>query len=203
MRDLTGLRVTFDTGDGTAYGVARVRYHEGHAHAGRYEIERADGTSFLASLDTCRPGPNWEDTPEEGRFTGAEFFTPAFLDGTRRRFLSASPGVAVPGDMGALRELVEQVEPGWEVDWYSHGANEFRGRVTVESVDARGMRVKAPEGAPSGFTWPTAGVEFGPQYAWEFQVDGSALHIVSVPAKRTGKSPSRSLSLTFREPRRW
>lgn len=201
MRDLTGLRVAVETGDGLAYGVARVRYHDGHTHAGRYEIERADGTSFLAPLDACRPGPDWKDTPESGRFTGAEFFVPAFLDDTRRRFLSAGSGVAVPGDLGAARELIDRIEPGWEVDWYNHGANEFRGRVTVESVDARRMRVKAPKGAPSGCTWPTAGVEFGPQYAREFEVAGNALHFVSVPARRTGKHPRRSLSLTFHPPR--
>lgn len=198
MRDhgLTGLRVVAATPDGPASGVARVRYDHGHQHAGHYEVERADGTSFLAPVDTCTPGPNWDETPEEGRFTGAEFFLPAFLDGTRRRFLSAGPGVVVPGDMEQLRELADRIEPGWTVRWVSHNANEFRGTVEIDAVDDKGFSITGPKDGPRRYDWPKV-VEYGPQFAQEFDAGGDKLVIVRVHRRRTGKAASVSRELTF------
>lgn len=207
MTELTGLRVLVETDGDPVYGVARVRYNEGHSHAGMYEVERADGTSFLALWGECGPGPSlpsnfkWDAIPEDVRFCGSQFFEPSFLDGTGRRFLTASPGVVVPGDMEALRALVSRVEPGFEVDWMGHGSNTFRGLVTVSTVDDKGVGVKAPAGAPTYCTWPAAGIEMGPQYGNEFWVEGDTLHFVHVPPRRTGKMPSPALSLTFKRPR--
>ncbi len=191
MRDndsLTGLRVKVGLANRPVYGVARVRYNEGHTHAGKYEIETAGSDSFLAPFDACRPGDNWDVTPEEGRFTGAEIFRPKFLDDTGRKFLSRSPGVIVPGNMAQMWKLFDPVRKGWTVDWYSHGANEFRGTLTV--ID-RGESEFTVESGKTRFrySWPGVGEEF--------EVDGNTLHEVRVPPKRTGKHPSRSLSLTI------
>jgi hypothetical protein len=140
------------------------------------------------------------DTPEEHRFAGTEFYRPAFLDETRRAYLTAGCGVIVPGDMDQLRNLIAKVEPGDSVNWYNYGANEFRGDLTVDSKDEREVALSGSANAPKSYRWPDA-EEFGPQYAHEFEVAGTALHIVRVPPARTGKHPSRSLSLTFRRPR--
>jgi hypothetical protein len=208
MRDrLLGVRVIAETDDGSVHGVTRVRYDDGHVNSGMYEIEQANGTSFLASGSTLQPGPNlpsnmkWDTLPEDVRFCGAEFFRPAFLDGTGRQFLAASPGVLVPSDMEALRVFVSRIEPGFEVSWWGHDCNTFRGVATVESVDDKGVRMRAPEGCPPYCAWPTAGVEVGPQYGYEFQVQGDALHFMHVPPKRYGETPRPALSLTFKRPR--
>ena len=194
-RPLTGLRVLVQKGGGLIYGVARVRYSDGHTHAGHYEIETADGASLLAPFDSCTVAANWDITPKEGRFTGSEIFWPAFLDGTRRAYLSTSPGVVVPGDMDRLRKLIERVKPGDSVNWVSHGCNEFQGAVTVASVDAKGFSLASLPKAPQSCDWPTE--------EDEFEVEGNTLHFVRVPSRRTGKHPSRSLSLTFRRPRQY
>ncbi len=203
-RNLTGLRVLIHADGGLIYGVARVKYNRGHQHAGNYEIETRDGTSLLAPYDECAPGENWDVTPEEGRFAGSEFFLPSFIDDTRRAFLTADHGVMIPGNMQRLGELADKVRPGWQVQYYSHGCNEFRGSFTVGDPLAKrnGFALVKPKGAnkapaPLAFTWPTDGIETGPQYAHEFDVTGDSLHIVRIPAARTGKHPSRSLSLTF------
>jgi len=194
QRSLTGLRVKAEADGGLVYGVARVRYNDGHIHAGNYEVERRDGTSFLAPFDACTVGDNWDDTPENGRFVGAEIFRPAFLDSTRRKFLHSDHGVVVPGSMKQFRELADKVKPGWAVSWYSHGANEFRGDVRVASVEPWGLRISGPKGAPETCRWPDAGDEFD-------VIGGIRLDYIRVPPRRTGKSPSRSLSLAFHYPR--
>lgn len=186
---VTGLRVTVDADGGTVYGVARVKYNAGHTNAGHYEVERADGPPLLVPAAECRTAPDWDETPEEGRFTGVELYRPHFLDDTGREYLSTGSGVIVPGDMKRLRRLTEWVEPDDLVRWVSHGSNEFRGDVEVSSVDAHGFGVRGPANAPQFCRWPVEGDEF--------EVDGLALHFVRVPPKRTGKSAQRSLSLTF------
>lgn len=188
--ELTGLRVKVGLSRRPTYGVARVRYNEGHTHAGKYEIEQADGTSFLAAFDLCVPGDHWGVTPEEGRFTGSEIFRPKFLDGTGREFLSRSPGVVVPGSMAQMWKLLDPVRKGWTVDWFSHGANEFRGTLTVTEREEAAFRLTGK--LSFHYVWPQVGEEF--------EVTGNALHEVRVPPKRTGKHPSRSLSLTFHRP---
>lgn len=197
--NLTGLRVVADMDGETIYGVARVRYLSGHLNAGTYELERDGQPPILAPWDDCLPGPDWKDTPEERRFAGEEFYRPAFLDGTRRTYLSTGCGVIIPGDMDRLRNLIAKVTPGDNVNWYSYGANEFRGDLTVDSVDERGVTLSGPANAPKSYRWPDA-EEFGPQYAHEFEITGTVLHVVRVPPKRTGKHQYRSLSLTFRRP---
>lgn len=203
MSKLLGLRVVAKAEVGEDWGVARVRYSIPHQHGMKYEIERSDGSAFLADYADCRPAPNWNETPEEHQFIGSEWYKPKFLAGATRqhRIFGTDHGVVVPSDMDALRALVARIEPGFRVQWYSHGCNEFRGGVTVESVDSKGLRVKSPTGAPTSCVWPTAPIEFGPQYAYEFQVEGDAFHSVRVPPRRTGKGPSRALSLTFSPPR--
>lgn len=191
MRDndeLTGLRVLVGKGGGLVYGVARVRYNEGHEHAGKYEIETAEGDSFLAGFGQCVPGKNWDVTPEEGRFTGAEIFRPKFLGMTGREFITRSPGVIVPGSMAQMWRLFDPVRKGWTVDWYSHGANEFRGTLTVTDRNESEFTVESGK-TRFRYTWPQVGEEF--------EVIGNTLHEVRVPPKRTGKHPSRSLSLTI------
>lgn len=197
----TFSRMMFPTPIGEKFGVSRVWYKDGHTHAGNCEVELIDGTSVLVPVEDVRVAPNWGETPEEGRFTGAEFFEPAFLDGTRRAYLSTSQGVIVPGDMDRLRLLAEWVQAGDRVKWHSHGSNEFGGDLVVESVNAKGFKVKSAKPMkyiPGGFEWPTAGSEITVQYGYEFEVNGNALHIVRIPPKRTGKTPGRSLSLSFK-----
>lgn len=184
---LTGLRVKVGLKTRPMYGVARVRYNEGHLHAGKYEIETADGASFLAAFDLCTPGDNWDVTPEEGRFTGSEIFRPNFLDGTGKKFLSRGPGVVVAGSMAELWKLLDPVRKGWTVDWFSHGANEFRGTLLVTEREEAAFRLAGARAFH--YTWPQVGEEF--------EIIGNTLHEVQVPPKRTGKSASRSLSLTF------
>ncbi|MCP9209564.1 hypothetical protein [Streptomyces cucumeris] len=192
-RSLTGLRVMVQREGGLIYGVARVRYNEGHTYAGNYEIETADGASLLAPFGDCMPGKNWDVTPREERFTGAEIFYPCFLDGSGRDFLARSPGVVVPGDMTQMRKLFDPVRKGWTVGWYSHGANEFRGTLTV--VERRETAFVVTDGKNTRtYEWPTA--------REEFEVCGSTLHEVRVPPRRTGKHPSRSLSITVHRPRK-
>lgn len=193
---LTGLRVTVETEGGTVYGVARVRYTDWHTHVGHYEIERADGTSFLAPFAACEAAPNWDLTPAEGQFTGAEIFRPAFLDDTRHRFLSYGCGVLIPGDMDRLRGLVGSVRPGDAVKWESHGCNEFVGSFAIDTMEPGRVRVRDPKPrpgvrapAPGGFSWPVEGDDF--------DVNGDRLDFVRVPPKRTGKHRGKSLSLTF------
>lgn len=195
-------RIVAETDDGPVYGVARLRYDEGHAHAGQYEVERADGTSFLSPGEALRPGPNWDVTPEEGRFVGAEFFRPAFLDETRRRFLKTGPGVLVPGDMEALRALAERIEPGWQVHWFNSCPNTFRGLVTVGSVTGGSLVLEKPREPSWGFSWPTSGIEMGAQYGHEFEVQGNTFLRLDVGPRRYGKAVSIGLSLKFEPPRK-
>lgn len=187
--NLTGLRVIVQTGGETFYGVARVRYMEGHRNAGTYEVERKEQPPVLVPWESCLPGPNWDDTPEEGRFLGSQFYRPQFLDGTRRAYLSGSPGVIVPGDMDRLRQWIDVAKPGYRVRWESHGCNEFVGTLAIEATDDRGLRLTGPPDAPKHCTWPAEGDEF--------EVNGNALHFWRTPPKRTGKHPGRIRSLTI------
>lgn len=200
--DMTGLRVKFWHGNGWDFGVARVKYNQGHRNAGRYEVERDGKDPVLVHYQDCETAPNWDDTPPEHRFTGAEFYLPSFIDNTRRAFLSASCGVMIPGDMDRMRELADKVRPNWRIQWFGRGANEFRGELIVGAPlsNGNGFRLHGGKGAPLSFTWPTGGITTGPQYAHEFEVTGTGLHIVRVPPKRTGKSASRSLSMEFSRP---
>lgn len=200
--NLTGLRVVVDTDAETVFGVARVRYLDGHQWAGTYEIERADGTSFLAPWEDCVPGPNWDVTPEEGRFTGAEFFRPNFLAGcTNRdfRLFGRSHGTVVPSDMATLRELAATVEVGQAVNWFGHGANEFRDDLVITRKDDTGISMTDRKGRiTKRCNWPVTGEpEIGPQYAREFLVDGRKLRFLSVSPKRYGKGVDNSVTLTF------
>lgn len=203
MRDaLLGLRVLVGKGGGLVYGVARVRYNEGHVHAGNYEIETADGTSFLAPVGDCLPGKNWDVTPEEGRFTGAEFFRPNFLDGATgqdRGLFTRDHGVIVPSDMDRLRSLIATVEAGQKVGFYGHGCNEFRGQLVIDSIDDQGIRMKGGKGPhPVYSAWPTSGqAEISAQYAYEFLVEGGMLHTVCVPPARYGSHARKAVTLTF------
>jgi hypothetical protein len=189
-RSLTGLRVLVEREGGLVYGVARVRYLHGHRYAETYEIETAEGDSFLAAWNECTPAANWDVTPREGRFTGAQIFTPRFLDGTGREFLERGHGVLIPGSMKDLWTLLDPVRKGWTVEWFSHGANEFRGTLTVSEREESAFRLTGK--VAFHYSWPTVGEEF--------EIQGNALHEVRVPHARLGKGLSRSLSLTFKRP---
>lgn len=213
MRDsLLGSRVLVKKGGGLVYGVARVRYNEGHAYGGSYEIETADGNPFLAVAGECTLGANWDVTPEEGRFTGEEFYRPVFLDGATvqdSRLFARSGGVTVPSDPARVRELAARVKPGRTVYWDNTGSNEFRGELVVAGAAGARIGLENPKGKkgghPTGFTWPVeAGPDIGPQYAHEFLVDTTGgpaakdrLTFIRVSPKRYGKGPAASLILTF------
>jgi len=199
---LNGLRIIVKRGPATVYGVARVRYNEGHPNAGQYEIERADGTSFLAPFADCRVALDWNLTPLHGRFTGVEFFQPKFLAGCTVQdghLFTRSHGVTVPSDLTMLRDLVSGIEPGQSVDWYSHGCNEFRGRLVIDSVTPTGMTMKGGKGAhPTKCTWPVTGEpDIGPQYAHEFLVEDSRIRFLRVSPKRYGTGVADSVTITF------
>lgn len=201
-RDLLGLRVLVRKDGGLVYGVARVRYNEGHTYAGNYEIETADGTSFLAPLDTCTVGANWDVTPEEGRFTGAQFFRPQFLAGVTTQdghLFSRSHGVVVPSDLPRLRKLAAIIEKGQTINWYSHGSNEFRGDLKVTSVNSGGITLKSGK-TTRVCTWPTTGeAKIGPQYATEFLVENNRIRFLLVSPKRYGTGVTDSVTLTIKE----
>lgn len=191
METYTGYRVRVATEGGERYGLARVRYANGHQNAGQYEVEFTDGPPLLVPFADVDRGPNADRIPRGVTFPEGELYRPRFLDGTRRAYLSTGPGVIVPGDMDQLRTMIERVQPGDRVEWRSHGSNEFWGIVTVASVDDKGIRVDGPKGAPPRCGWPVEGDEF--------EVNGrNALHFIRVPPARTGKARSRSLSLTFK-----
>lgn len=196
-------RMIFPTPQGDRFGVARIWYDLGHAYEGNCEAELIDGTSVLVPIKDVQVAPNWDETPEEGRFTGSEFFRPRFLEGLMshdRLFFQRSHGVVLPSDLEAVRKLVATVEPGQTVQWYSHGSNEFRGDVTVDSVDDKGMTLKGgSKSQPTGLMWPTSSEpEIGPQYAEEFIVEGRKLRFFRVSPKRYGQGPSESLTLMFK-----
>ena len=185
-------RLVFDGIHGPEFGVGRVWYQEGHRQAGHVEVERKDGPPVLVPVENCQVGAHWDDTPEEGRFTGAgDFYRPAFLDGTGKRFLRRDYSVIIPGDMGQACALLERVRPGWTVDWFSHGCNEFRGVLTVAEVHDGHFVLTGGKNAPTRYTWPEEGEEF--------DIEGDQLTKIQVHEARTGKPPSRSLTLKFRE----
>lgn len=198
--NVTGLRVKFWHDNGWGWGVARVRYGQGHTNAGRYEVERNGKDPVLVPWLDCEPAPNWDDTPEEHRFTGSEFYLPTFADRTRRAFLTTDSGVIIPGDMDRLRVLMAKIKPGWRVRWTGQEANTFRGDVTVESVTDSMIHVKGGRGAPNACRLPIAGHGITAQYGREFDVTDSGLHFVLVPPRRTGKARRRSVSLEFSAP---
>mgnify|MGYP001608701485 FL=1 len=200
-------RMIFPTPAGDRFGVSRVWYKEGHPHAGNCEAELIDGTSVLVPIEDVQVAPNWDVTPEEGRFTGSEFFRPKFLAGAttqdRFRLFSHGNGVLIPGDLSLVRELAGTVEPGWTVKWYSHGCNEFRGDLTIVSADDKGVELKGEKGYyPKRFLWPTTGEpDIGPQIATEFSVGPGKLHFFHV--YRSSGGPSKALTLTFKKGRTW
>ncbi len=109
----------------------------------------------------------------------------------------------MPSNLDLVQELAASVEPGWAVGWYSHGCNEFRGDLVVESVHDGGIKFAGGKGYnPGGFSWPITGeAEIGPQFGSEFIVEPGKLRIVRVYPARSGKGPADSLTLTFRKER--
>lgn len=199
---LLGLRVVARTEDGEDWGVARVRYNIPHQHCRKYEIERPDGSAFLAEYSDCRPAPNWDDTPEQYRVGGSEFYRPKFLAGAtvqNHTLFGRDHGVVVPSDLAALRRQVAGLEPGQKIGFYSHGCNEFRGELVIGSVTDAGITMRGGKGAhPTRCTWPTSGEpEMGPQSAREFLVEPGKIRFLRVPPRRTGKGVSDSVTITF------
>jgi hypothetical protein len=184
-------RLTFDGIHGPEFGVGRVWYQEGHRQAGHVEVERRDGSPALVPVESCQVGANWDDTPKGGRFTGSELYRPAFLDDTGKRFLRRDHSVIIPGDMKRARALLERVRPGWTVDWFSHGCNEFRGVLTVTEAHDGHFSLTGGKNAPTRYTWP--------EEHEEFDIEGDRLTEIRVHEARTGKPPSRSLTLKFQE----
>lgn len=195
-------RMVFPTPQGKKFGISRIWYKLGHAYEGNCEAELIDGTSVLVPVKDVQVAPNWDETPEEGRFKESEFFRPRFLEGLMphdRLFFQRSHGVVLPSDLDAVQKLVATVEPGQKVTWYSHGSNEFRGTVEVDSADDKGMTLKGgSKSQPTGLMWPTSGEpEIGPQYAREFIVEGRTLRFFSISPAHHGQGPTESLTLTF------
>lgn len=99
---LLGLRVVARTESGEDWGVARVRYSIPHQNCRKYEIERPDGSAFLAEYNDCRPAPNWDDTPEKYQFIGSQFYRPQFLAGATAQdqsLFGRSHGVVIPSSL--------------------------------------------------------------------------------------------------------
>lgn len=213
-------RIIFDGIYGPEFGVSRVWYLDGHANAGHVEVERKDEPPVLVPVEKIQVAPNWDVTPEEGRFTGAEFYRPQFLAGSTLqdwRLFMRGHGVTVPSDLARLRELTATIEEGDVIDWISHGCNEFRGELIVAGVTETAIGLKSPKSGkagkgvhPTGYRWPTTGEpEIGPQYAYEFMVDttGGAMpknriRFVHVGPKRYGTGPDDSLTLVLKGKRR-
>lgn len=209
-------RVVFDGIHGPAFGVARIWYREGHPNAGHVEVELRDGPPVLVPVENFRFAPNWDVTPEEGRFTGAEFYQPQFMAGATLQdshLFSRGHGVTVPSDLARLRELTATIEPGDVIGWLSHGCNEFVGDLVVTEVSESKIWLKNPKSGkagkgthPTGCTWPTTGEpEIGPQYAYEFMVSRSRgvapkdqIEFIHVGPKRYGTGPGGSLTLILK-----
>jgi hypothetical protein len=72
--------------------------------------------------------------------------------------------VIFPGDYALLRDLVNEVEPGWSADWFSHGCNEFRGVRQITGND--GKRIEFAPAKWQGWSlftgsdWPKEGDDF-------------------------------------------
>ncbi|MFE7120767.1 hypothetical protein ACFU99_35585 [Streptomyces sp. NPDC057654] len=179
----------------TVYGLARVRYGDGHKHAGHYEVERVSAPPILVPFGDAEPGPNADQIPPgvELPNLGAAYH-PLFAEPGVQEACDGVSGANVifPGSMRKLRELITLVQSGWAVHWISHEANEFRGQLDVAEVSASGVRMNHAQGAPSRYAWPLEGDDF--------TIQGTAITEYKADHAYTGGRAS-TLTLRFEAPR--
>jgi hypothetical protein len=175
-----GFRVKVILREGVTYGLARVRFGEGHRYAGHYEVQRAEAAAILVPFESVEPGPSSSphllrgpQAPEVDQAPpGVEFpdsrepYRPVFAEpGVKQSGAKVSgANVIFPGDYALLRDLVNEVEPGWSADWFSHGCNEFRGVRQITGND--GKRIEFAPAKWQGWSlftgsdWPKEGDDF-------------------------------------------
>lgn len=162
-RPLTGLRVRVHVKGETVYGLARVRYRDGHEHAGHYEVERVSAPPILVPFGDAEPGPNADQIPPGVEFPDRRVaYRPLFAEPGVKETAARVSGANVifPGNMEKLRELIALVRSGWTVHWTSREANEYRGQLRVAEVSASEVRMNPTKGSPSRYTWPLEGDDF-------------------------------------------
>ncbi|MFE0472622.1 hypothetical protein ACFW2V_13505 [Streptomyces sp. NPDC058947] len=160
---LTGLRVRVTMKGETVYGLARVRFGEGHRYAGHYEVQRVGAASILAPFESVEPGPNADRIPPGVEFPDRrEPYRPAFAEpGVKQtRAEISGANVIFPGDYALLRDLINEVKPGWSADWFSHGCNEFRGTRKIVGNDGKRIEFTPMKGVFSDSGWPEEGDDF-------------------------------------------
>jgi hypothetical protein len=160
---LTGLRVEVLMKGVTVYGLARVRFGEGHRYAGHYEVQRVGAAAILAPFGSVEPGPNADRIPPGVEFPDSrEPYRPVFAEpGVKQtRVKISGANVIFPGDYALLRDLINEVEPGWSADWFSHGCNEFRGTRQITGNDGKRIEFAPVKGVFSGSAWPEEGDDF-------------------------------------------
>ncbi|MFF8902520.1 hypothetical protein ACF082_34180 [Streptomyces lydicus] len=179
----------------TVYGLARVRYSEGHKHAGHYEVERVSAPPVLVPFGDAEPGPNADQIPPGVEFPDRRVvYRPLFAEpGVKETSARVSgANVIFPGNMERLWELVALVQSGWTVHWTSHEDNEFRGQLSVAEVSGSEVRMNPTKGAPSRYTWPLEGDDF--------TIEGTAITKYKADHAYTGGRAS-TLTLRFEAPR--
>jgi hypothetical protein len=202
-RPLTGLRVRVTVKSETVYGLARVRFGEGHRYAGHYEVQRVGAAAILAPFESVEPGPNADQVPPGVEFPDSrEPYRPAFAEpGVKQTGAKVSgANVVFPGDYALLRDLINKVESGWSADWFSHGCNEFRGvrRVTGNGEGRIEFAPAQHQGwtLPSGYNWPKEGDDFT---VWKVRGRTELAEYHADSAYDGGRG--RRLTLTFEPPR--
>lgn len=189
-RPLTGRRVRVHVKGETVYGLARVRYGDGHKHAGHYEVERVSAPPILVPFGNAEPGPKRDQIPPGVEFPDRRVaYRPLFAEPGIKETSARVSGVNVifPGNMERLRELIALVQSGWIVHWTSHEANEFRGQLTVAEVSESEVRMNPAKGAPSRYAWPLEGDDFS--------IEGTAITTYKADHPYTG---GRASTLTLR-----
>lgn len=162
-RPLTGLRVQRVTKDGTVYGLARVRFGEGHRYAGHYEVQRVGAAAMLVPFGELKPGPNANQIPPGVEFPDLdEAYRPVFAEPgvMQTRADVTGKNVIFPGDYALLRDLINEVGPGWRLKWTSHETNEYCGDHVVTGTTKGGVRFSGTKYGPKGYTWPAEGDDF-------------------------------------------
>lgn len=198
--NLTGLRVKVTLRGKTVYGLARVCFDEGHRYAGNYEVQRVNGAAILVPFGSVEPGPNADQIPPGVEFPDLDIpYQPVFAEPGVMQSGAKVTGknVIFPGDYSLLRDLINEVDPGWLVRWTSHEANGYAGNRTVAEVTNSGVRLDPKEGAPEYYTWPAEGEDFVVEHP---RRGGTAITEFKAAHAYVGGNRASTLTVWFQPP---